>query len=161
MGQLLAASEEQTSPLADSRVKAIVTVAGDAFLFGEAGLSSVSVPTLVVGGTGDNWSPWEWGAELTYSSVASDQLALAGLEGADHMIAVNTCETLPWTDALPKEFSSALCQDAVWDRAEALSVVQSFVTAFLLDTLAGDTAAHDCLSNEAVDEADVRYEASW
>jgi hypothetical protein len=68
---------------------------------------------------------------------------------------------LPWTSALPEEFSSVLCQDPLWDRAEALAVVQSFVTAFLLDTLAGDTAARKRLASDAIQQADVQYEASW
>lgn len=159
--QLHAASQDETSPLRDDRVAAVVTIAGDAYLFGERGLASVTVPTLAIGGTGDNYSPWDWGAELTFTSVGSERAALVGLEGADHMIAVSTCDDMPFTAPLPEEFSAVLCRDASWDRSDSLAVVTRFTTAFLLDTLTGDVTAAELLARDAVDEARVSYDASW
>jgi hypothetical protein len=77
------------------------------------------------------------------------------------MIAVNTCADMPWTCALPEEFASVLCHDPAWDRDAALETVRRFTTSFLLDTLTGDERARELLSQEVVEQRDVRYHASW
>ena len=55
----------------DARVDAIVTMAGDAYMFGEAGLSEVDVPVMAIGGTGDTGTPYDWGTNPTFEYVSS------------------------------------------------------------------------------------------
>lgn len=145
----------------DPRVKVIVPIAGDAFLFGKAGLAHVNVPTMAIGGTADLASPWDWGAQLTYDHVDANRAALVGFVGADHMIAVNTCSDLPWTAGLPEEFEAMLCNDPAWDRQQALQLVGHFATAFLLDTLDADPVAGATLNVVNVEQFDgIDYASS-
>ncbi len=76
---------------ADERVRAIVPIAGDAFSFGKAGLASVTIPTLAIGGTADTAAPWQWGTLLTYDHIASEYAAVVGLRGGQHMLPVTPC----------------------------------------------------------------------
>ncbi len=149
------------SPVRDERVAAVVSIAGDAYVFGANGLSALTVPTLSMGGTGDNYSPWDWGSELVYEATGSEQAALVGLVDADHMIAVNDCSDMPWTDALPAEFGAILCEDPAWKREEAHEVLRRFTTAFLFDTLKGSESARAILSTAKVDQDGVEYRVRW
>ena len=129
----------------DPRVDAIVPMAGDAYLFNAAGLSSVTVPMLALGGTMDVGTPWDWGAQLSYDHVSSSEKSLVAFEGADHMIPADPCENLPFTSQLPELYRQSICQDPVWDKAVARRWIRHYSTAFLLDVLAGDAAAHAVL----------------
>lgn len=129
----------------DARVDAIVTIAGDAYLFGQDGLGSVSVPTLALGGTADTGTPWDWGAALTFEGVGSALRALVGLEGGEHFLPVADCGDMPWTDALPEFERGYICDDPAWDRQAAHDVVHHFTAAFLRATLLDDPAAYEAL----------------
>ena len=76
------------------------------------------------------------------------------------MVPVNTCADLPWTEALPAEFSAMLCGDPAWDRDEALRLVAHLSTAFLLDTLNDDERARAALSPEEVSQSGIDYAVS-
>ncbi len=130
----------------DPRVDAVVALAGDAYLYGAAGLDAVTVPTMVLGGTADTGTPWDWGAGLTYAHVSSETRGMLALEGAEHLIFVTPCTTMPWTDALPAELAGWLCGDPVWDKADAHPIIHEATTAFLLHSLTADPAATAALA---------------
>jgi predicted dienelactone hydrolase len=144
----------------DPRVTAIVPIAGDAYLLNEAGLSSIAIPMMAIGGTADLGTPFEWGAELAYDAVSSERKALAALEGADHMVAANPCDIMPWTEALPAEYQTYVCSDPAWDKPYALDLIRHFSTAFLVDQLRGDRDARDALRPEAARFDHVAYETT-
>ena len=129
----------------DERVDTIVSMAGDAYLFGEAGLAAVDVPVMVMGGTADTGTPWDWGAQLAFDHVGSAERALVGLEGAEHMIATATCDDMPFTDMIPESFRSYVCEDPAWDKSEALAVTNELTTAWLRHVLDGERAARRVL----------------
>ncbi|MEZ4644828.1 MAG: hypothetical protein R3E31_19205 [Chloroflexota bacterium] len=127
----------------DSRVHAIVPMAGDAFFFGQVGLAEITVPLLAIGGTADKDSPYTWGTQPTYEYVSSARKARVALNDAGHMIFTNSCESIPlYAKLLVGEF----CADAVWDRNEAHDLVNHFTTAFLLAELKHDADAATVLA---------------
>jgi len=131
--------------LRDDRVDAVIAMAPDAFLFGDVGLAELTLPILVVGGTGDTGSPWGWGAGLTWDHVGSDTRGLVAFEGAEHFINVATCDTMPWTDGLPEDYSATMCEDPVWDKATALGITNEVAAAFLVHHLSGSEEASESL----------------
>jgi predicted dienelactone hydrolase len=131
--------------LGDDRVDAIVPIAGDAYLFGELGHASIQIPTMLLGGTADTATPWDWGAGLSFDAISSEDLSLVTLEGAEHFFPVTLCENMPWTEGLPPEYYGYICEDPAWDKQEALDIVHHFTTAFLLHVLLGDPAASEVL----------------
>lgn len=87
--------------VADSRIGAVVSLAGDSYLFGDAGLASLDVPVLAVGGTADADTPLDWGGELTAASAAGSAL-LEVVEDGAHMDFVNVGDAAPvWAMWLP------------------------------------------------------------
>lgn len=139
----------------DPRVTAIVPIAGDAFLFGKEGLSKITMPMMAIGGTADTGTPYDWGPQLAYDYVSSEQKALVGFMGAEHMFVSTPCENMPWITAFP--YYEYFCFDPVWDKQRGLDLVHHFSTAFLLDTLKSDQAAHDALSLDAVQFPGTAY----
>lgn len=144
--------------MADPRVTAIISMAGDAFLMNEAGLASVTVPMMALGGTADFATPWEWGAQLSYDNVSSRAKSLVAFEGADHMIPANPCSDLPFTAQLSDEERAFVCLDAeAWPRQAALPWIQHTSTAFLLDVLKQDRQAHQALLPDVVRQPGIAY----
>lgn len=144
--------------MGDPRVTAIIPMAGDAFLLNESGLASITIPMMVIGGTEDIGTPWEWGAKPSYDHASSRRKSLVAFEGADHMIAANPCETMPFTAQLPDPEREIICADAPgWTRTRALAVIRHLSTAFLLDALKGDRGAHEALLPDAVNEVGLGY----
>jgi predicted dienelactone hydrolase len=144
--------------MADPRVTAIVSMAGDAFLMNESGLASVTVPMMALGGTVDFATPWDWGAKLSYDNVSSRAKSLVAFEGADHMIPVNPCEELPFTAQLSDEERAFVCLDAAsWPRQAALPWIRHASTAFLLDVLKQDGKAHEALLSGAMAQPGIAY----
>ena len=139
----------------DPRVTAIVPIAGDAFLFDQAGLSQVTIPMMAIGGTADTGTPYDWGSQLSYDHVSSEQKTLVGFIGAEHMLVSTPCEDMPWIKTFP--YHDMFCFDPVWDKQRGLDLVHHFSTAFLLDTLKGDQAAHESLLPEAVYFSGIEY----
>lgn len=143
--------------LADPRVTAIVPMMGDAYLFGEQGFASVTVPMMAIGGTGDDATPWEWGSKPSYDRAASGQKSLVAFEGANHFIATNPCESMPWIGQIPPFERDMICFDQVWDKARAMDLIRHFSTAFLLKTSKNDPAAHAALVSNGAQFRGIGY----
>ncbi|HVO41465.1 MAG TPA: hypothetical protein VMT34_02525, partial [Aggregatilineales bacterium] len=111
-----------------------VSQAGEASVFGPAGLASVTIPVMVQAGSND--TP-EWNAYLTYNNVSSIQKAQVVFEGAGHMIFVDSYRPVSTQD-----------------------LVHHFTTAFLLDTLKGDKEAHKALLPDAVEFPGITYQTT-
>jgi predicted dienelactone hydrolase len=141
---------------ADLRVDAVVSMAGDAFFFGQAGLAKVDVPVMAIGGTKDEDSPYMWSTHSAYEYVSSPRKVRVALDGAEHMIFTGPCEKITW---YLKFFSDEFCADPGWDRGYAHNLVKHFTTAFLLSELKRDAAASETLAPEAVDFPSVTYDA--
>ena len=101
----------------DSRVTAIVPIAGDAFLFDEAGLAKITVPMMAIGGTADTGTPFDWGPGPSYEFASSAHKALVAFDGAEHMFVGTPCDSIPWADELA--YRDFFCYDPVWDKERA------------------------------------------
>ena len=141
---------------ADPRVDAIIPLAGDAYIFDQAGLAEITIPVMAMGGTLDTSTPYEWGALPTYEFISSDQKSLVSFVNGEHMIFSSVCADVPWAIELGVSF---FCSDPVWDLQRTQDITHHLVTAFLLDTLKGDAEAHAALAPSAVDFAGVTYQA--
>ena len=140
----------------DERVNAVVSMAGDAYFFNEAGLSEITIPVLALGGTADTGTPFAWGTEPTYDYVSSGSKAQVAFEDAEHMIFGATCEALPFFVEIGLD---AYCSDPEWDVEQAHNIAQHFVTAFLLAELTQDPDAVNGLSPNNVNFDGTTYEA--
>ncbi|MBK8900240.1 MAG: hypothetical protein IPM53_03570 [Anaerolineaceae bacterium] len=140
----------------DSRVDAVVALAGDAFFFGEAGLAAIEVPVLAIGGTADHDSPYAWGTQPTYDYVSSPRKARIALEEAEHMIFTNPCASVRW---YAKPLAGEFCADTAWDRLQAHGLISHFTTAFLLAELKQDRVAAAVLAPETAVFPQIVYEA--
>lgn len=140
----------------DPRVSAVVTLAGDAFPFGPAGLAAVAVPVLAVGGSRDSASPLAWSTEPAYRFSAGPRAARAVLDGAEHMVFAASCGAAPLLRVFGTEM---LCGDAVWDVERAHDAAAHLTVAFLRAELAGDSDARAALSPERVALSGVDYDA--
>lgn len=141
--------------MGDPRVTAIIPMAGDSYLFDRAGLENITVPMMVMSGSADTGTPMDWGAQPAYDHAASEQKTLVALEGAEHMVFSTLCENQPWLSEHP--YSVYFCTDPAWDKAQALDLIHHFSTAFLLDTLGGDAAAHEALLPGAAQFPGIEY----
>ncbi|MBZ0281958.1 MAG: hypothetical protein K8L97_14550 [Anaerolineae bacterium] len=140
----------------DPRVDTIVTIAGDSYMFGEQGLTEITMPVLAIGGTLDTSTPYDWGVRPTYDLISSEQKILVTLKDAGHFIASTSCADAPSIVDLGIFF---FCSDPVWDMDRAHDLVSHFTTAFLLDILKGDADAHAALAPETVSFPGITYEA--
>lgn len=127
----------------DAAVDAVVSLAGDAAVFGPPGLSELNVPVMAIGGTADVDSPYTWGTGLTFEHASADRRIEIALQGAEHMIFAGECERARRILAL---VSLGFCSDPVWDRDSAHALISHFVTAFLLAELMQDGQASEALS---------------
>ena len=141
----------------DPRITAVVSLAGDAYLFDQRGLAELDVPIMVMGGTVDEGTPYAWGAKLSYDHAGSVDKALISFPGAGHFLFVDPCENLPWTDSFA--YRDPFCADAVWD-ARPLDIVEHYTTAFLRDTLDADTDARSALAGQQPHLDNVEYETT-
>lgn len=139
----------------DPRVTSVISMAGESFQFDQTGLSSVTVPVMAITGSADTASPPAWGATPTYELVSSEDKALVSLSGAEHMIYTTPCANLPWIGDHPAY--GLFCFDPVWDEHRSLDLVNHLSTAFLLDTLTSDPAAHEALLPDAVEFPGIEY----
>ncbi len=147
--------------LSDPRVDTIVAMAPDAGMFGEVGLAELEVPTMILAGTGDTGSPWEWGGGLAWDHMSSRTRARVTFDGGEHFLMTTTCDRMPWTESLPAEYQSYFCEDPAWDKAEALELVDETTAAWLDFALVGDGAGRDhlaTLSDENIDGLGVLVE---
>ena len=141
----------------DPRVKVILPMAGDSYLFDAAGLAKITIPVMAIGGTADTGTPYEWGSRPTYDLVSSAKKALVTLVGAEHAI-IASCDTMPWMAESP--FNLWICYDPVWDKARGQDLINHFATAFLLAELKGDAAAAATLAPENVAFPGIQYETT-
>lgn len=141
----------------DPRVTAILPMASDSYLFDKAGLAKITIPMLAIGGTADTGTPYDWGIKPAYDYASSAKKALVTMDGAEHTVVAAPCENVPWFKSTP--LYQWVCFDPVWNKDRALDLTHHFTTAFLLDTLKGDTAAHAALAPEAVSFPGIEYEA--
>lgn len=153
---LAAAPQGLWDAVADSRIDALVTIAGDSYMFGEQGLAAITMPVLAIGGTLDSSTPYAWGVRPTYDNVSSEQKIIVTLEDADHYIASTSCADVP---SVPETGAFYFCSDPVWDVNRAHDLMNHFTTAFLLDELKGDEVAAATLAPDAVSFPGILYEA--
>ncbi|MCA9890020.1 MAG: dienelactone hydrolase family protein, partial [Anaerolineae bacterium] len=142
----------------DARVDAIVAMApGNVPAFGAEGLASISVPTMIMMGSGDMFLPYDSFGPPAYEAVSSDQKAFVTFEDGNHMIFGNACAACSWMiDFGYYNF----CSDAVWDMDRVHDLINYFVTSFLLDTLKDDEDAHLALVPDNVAFPGVTYQAT-
>ncbi|HET9909105.1 MAG TPA: alpha/beta fold hydrolase [Anaerolineales bacterium] len=140
----------------DSRIVAIVPMAGDAFFFGQEGLAEINIPVMAIGGTKDNDAPYEWGTLPAFEHASSPRKVLISLTDAEHMIFTNPCEKIPF---YLKLFSREFCHDTDWDRKYAHELVSHFTAAFLLAELKQDLAASQALAPNNIELPGMKYEA--
>jgi predicted dienelactone hydrolase len=138
----------------DPRVKAIVSLAGDSYLFDKAGLSKITIPLLAIGGTADTGTPFDWGAEPAYTYASSPRKALVEFVGGEHFL-LATCDAMSWWSATP--FYQWVCFDPVWDKTRSIDLINHFATAFLLAELKGDAQAAAALAPENVSFPGLKY----
>ena len=139
----------------DDRVDAVVSMAGDAVMFGPAGLRSLNVPVAALGGTADHDTPYATGAVLTYGHGASPRAVQVGLVGAEHFVFTGPCASVRRVmTVVPFGF----CDDPTWNRASARDVAAHHVTAFLMAELAGDADAAASLANHPDAGRNVSYQ---
>jgi predicted dienelactone hydrolase len=132
--------------LGDPRVTAVISMAGDAYLFDQRGLGELTVPVMAMGGTVDEGTPYTWGAEPTYQHAGSTHRALVTFPGAGHMLFLDPCDGMPWVEN--SVYRDPLCIDAVWGPDRPLDVVAHYSTGFLLDALTADSDARAVLAGE-------------
>ncbi len=77
----------------DSRVKAIVPIAPVSSFFGESELSSIEVPTLIVGGTQDTITPVEPESRRAFDLISGDVFRV-DVVGAVHFSFTNSCDLI-------------------------------------------------------------------
>jgi len=148
--------EELWDSMNDDRIDVIIPMAGDAYMYGELGLASITIPVMAIGGTSDTGTPYAWGTQLTFDHVSSSNKILVGLENAEHMVFGSTCEALPFFTEIG---FYEMCSDPVWDMNRAHDLVNHFATAFLLAELKQNTDAVATLAPDAVTFIGVTYDA--
>jgi CubicO group peptidase (beta-lactamase class C family)/predicted dienelactone hydrolase len=141
----------------DPRVKAIIPIAGDSYLFDKAGLSKITIPMMAIGGTADTGTPYEWGSKPSYEYASSAKKVLVTLDGAEHAI-TTSCENMPWIREAP--YYVWVCFDPVWDKDRGQDLINYFATAFLLAELKGDADAAAALAPENVAFPGIEYMAT-
>ena len=140
--------------LGDPRVTAAISLAGDAYPFDQRGLAEIKIPIMAMGGTVDDGTPYTWGAKLTYDHAGSENKTLVSFPGAGHMLFLDPCEELPWTET--SEYRDGICTDAVWDE-RPLGIVTHYTTAFLRDSLNADPEARAALAGQQPRLDNVEY----
>ena len=143
---------------ADPRVKAAISMAGDAYLFDQRGLADLKVPIMAMGGTIDEGTPYTWGAKPTYDHVASRNKTLITFPGAGHMLFVDPCKNLPWVQN--SAYREGFCTDAVWGTHRPRDIVTHYTTAFLRGTLNADPKARAALAGQQPHLDNVEYTTS-
>ncbi|HYO88948.1 MAG TPA: alpha/beta fold hydrolase, partial [Candidatus Limnocylindrales bacterium] len=142
----------------DPRVDAIVPLAPIAFYMGADSTAAVTVPTLIIVGSGDHiaFSTDEIYFPNMYDGLGSTQKAKVVLENADHSVFNFGCETAP---GLVEVGAFWACSDPVWDLDRAHDLINHFTTAFLLSTLKEDAEATAALAPDAVAFPGIEYQA--
>jgi predicted dienelactone hydrolase len=148
-----AATNESVPVITDSRVDAIFPMSGTMELYGESGLATITIPAMTLFGSADPSVPW---LALEHDSLASMQKAQVIFNEGGLGVFYNQCEAFPY---IVKYDMFWACSDPVWDMDRAHDLINHFTTAFLLDTLKGDEAAHAALAPDAVAFPGITYQA--
>ncbi len=139
-----------------TNIKAVVGLApAFSVAFGEEGLASITVPTLLLVGSTDRLTPPESEAAFIYDAISSDVRYLGIFENAGHFIFANACTPI----VIQAGFFYA-CSDPVWDMQRAHDLTNHFTTSFLLAYLQNDTEALEALAPESIDFIGFQYKAS-
>lgn len=154
LANLDAVPERLWPALGDSRIDALVPLAGDALFFGQPGLSMIEVPVMAIGGTLDSDSPYMWGTHPTYEYTSSSVKARVALVDAEHMIFTGSCER---SSLLLSLLTGEFCSDSTWDRRSAHDLTKHFTTAFLLATLIDDPHAAEALQADRVEFPNIEF----
>jgi predicted dienelactone hydrolase len=141
---------------ADPRVDAVVSMAGDAAMFGQAGLASVTAPVMALGGTADRDSPFMWGTYLTYEQTSSAHKIEIAFEEAEHLIFAGECSTVR---RILNLVSTSFCFDPAWDRDRAHALIEHYTAAFLLAELRQDPEARAALASDVNVLPGLTYQA--
>jgi predicted dienelactone hydrolase len=144
--------------LGDDRVKAVISMAGDAYPFDQRGLAELKMPIMVMGGTVDDGTPYTWGTKLTYDYVGSKNKTMITFPGAGHLLFVDPCDNLPWVQNF--SYGDVFCTDAVWGTRRPLDIVTHYTTAFLRETLNTDRKARATLTSKQPRLDNVDYTTS-
>lgn len=125
-------------------VDAVVSLAGDAYLFDRAGLADLDVPVLAIGGTADTDTPYSWGTEATYAHAGAPRRARAALQDAGHMVFTARCTA---ARRILTVVPFGFCDDPDGLREQRHQVIAHLTTAFLLAELSNDEAASGMLAD--------------
>jgi predicted dienelactone hydrolase len=141
----------------DPRLDAVVALAPDITNLSAESLSGITTPTMLMAGSQDTWilSELPEYQPYLYDNLGSAIKSMLLFNAADHMIFNSDCKAIPWM--LQYDFNN--CADSVWDMDRAHDLINHFTTAFLLDTLKGDEAAHAALAPDAVAFPGITYQA--
>lgn len=137
-------------------VDAVVSLAGDAYLFDRAGLAELDVPVLAIGGTADTDTPYAWGTEPTFAHAGAPRRARAALQDAEHMVFTARCTSVRRIMTL---VPFGFCDDTDGLRPQRQDVAAHLTTAFLLAELTGDRRAARDLATGRVDLPSTTYDA--
>lgn len=139
--------------IGDSRIDTAVALAPPVGFFGQEGLTAITVPTMIIAGTGDTTVTYEYNAPPAYAALGSAKKILVNLENAGHPFAAD-CPAA-WLD-----MAWDACVDPVWDMDRAHDLTNHFTTAFLLAELKNDTDARAALLPDAVNFPGITYETT-
>jgi predicted dienelactone hydrolase len=158
LADLASAPEAAWPSWGDSRIDAVVSLAPWIPFFGAESAAAVTIPTMVMYGSGDTVVHQDLPLyrEYGYDNLGSTTKSLVVLEGADHFLFSVDCSYGPWL--IPAGLFMA-CSDPVWDMGRAHDLINHFTTAFLLAELNGDAEAAAALAPDAVAFPGITYEA--
>lgn len=148
----------------EPRVEVIAPIAPASFPLSDEQLASITLPTLLVGGTEDTTTPIDPEVTRPWELLGSEDVVRADLDGAGHMAFSEICAI---TDAFSEagqtdivgalvEFSDGACEADVVPTDEVHRRTNRMVVAFLLVELAGDERYEQFLSAEEGTEVLVR-----
>ncbi len=143
--------------LDDARIKAVVPLAPAGMRVGPRGAATVDVPILMIVGSSDTMAPPALHDYPIYEGLGSDQKAMVVLQGAGHMVFIDSCAALSW---MVDWGMFGFCADAVWDNDRAHDMINHFTTALFMSVLYGDADAAAALAPDAVQFPGITYEAT-
>ncbi|MDZ4670761.1 MAG: glutaminyl-peptide cyclotransferase [Phototrophicales bacterium] len=123
--------------LTDPRIQAVVALAPWNAPIISIDPSTPYPATLIIVGSADSTTPPERDAQQFYAMLPQDTTSYIEFANAGHYIFVDSCND----QAVQFGFFDS-CSDDVWDMGRVHDLTNHFVTAFLLDTLKGDTTAY-------------------
>jgi predicted dienelactone hydrolase len=140
----------------DDRVDAIAPLAPAGRFFGREGVADITVPVMLLGGTGDTIAIPEYNFYPVYDALTAPKTQIL-FEDAGHMVFFFECADATWLIDMGLSY---VCSDAVWDMARAHDLTNHFVTAFFLMELYGDEEAAAALTPDAVSFPGITYETT-